>query len=168
MKYFAKTSHKEFEFSIVETDGGYEVIDKSGKRYSAKIEVLDSNRYSLLLNNESFIVNSSKADDTYTTIIRGKQIEVVVDDEKSKVWKEILTEHGGADSNKSMVAPMPGLIVKILVEKGQEITKNSGLFILSAMKMENEIKSPIDGKVKDIFFQEGQSVEKNNIVIELE
>lgn len=168
MKYFAKTLHKEFEYDIIETDGGYEIKDNNGKRIKASIEVIDSNRYSILLNNESFIVNSSKIDDTYTNIIRGKQIEVTVDDTKSKMWKDILIEQGGLTSESKIKAPMPGLIVKILVSKGQEIKNNDPLFVLSAMKMENEIKSQFEGTVKEIYVEEGQVVEKSTLIIELE
>lgn len=167
MKYFATTLHREFEYDIIETDGGYELTDTYGKIIKAKIDIIDSNRYSILINNESFIVNSTKTGDKYTNIIRGKQIDVTVDDTKSKMWKDILIEQGVMGADSKIKAPMPGLIVKILVNKGQEIKQGDALFVLSAMKMENEIKSQYEGTVKDIFVNEGDVVEKSTLIIEL-
>jgi biotin carboxyl carrier protein len=53
---------------------------------------------------------------------------------------------------------MPGLILKVLVEKGQEVKTGDPLLILVAMKMENEIRAPKDGVVQELFVQEGKTV----------
>lgn len=56
-------------------------------------------------------------------------------------------------------ALMPGRIVRVLVNKGDTVTKGAGLLILEAMKMENEIQAPADGVVEEIFVEAGQTVE---------
>ena len=56
-------------------------------------------------------------------------------------------------------ALMPGRIVRVLVEPGQAVNRGAGLLILEAMKMENEIQSPIDGTVKEVFVSPGDTVE---------
>ena len=58
-----------------------------------------------------------------------------------------------------VTAPMPGKVVAILVAKGENVEKGQGLAVIEAMKMENELKSPIDGVVLKIFAQEGQATE---------
>lgn len=66
---------------------------------------------------------------------------------------------------KDIKAPMPGLILDIMVEVGQEVKKGDGLMILEAMKMENVLKSTGDGTISAIEVTKGQSVEKNNVLI---
>lgn len=62
-------------------------------------------------------------------------------------------------------APMPGLVLKILVSEGEEVKKGSNLLILEAMKMENIIKSPADVVVKSIKVSPSDKVEKNQVMI---
>lgn len=64
-------------------------------------------------------------------------------------------------------APMPGLVLSVLVAEGQSIKKGESVAILEAMKMENVIKAPNDGTIKSISVQKGNAVEKNQILIEL-
>jgi biotin carboxyl carrier protein len=63
---------------------------------------------------------------------------------------------------------MPGLVISILVEEGQEVQKGDSLLILEAMKMENVIKAAGKGVVKSIKVQQKNAVEKNQILIEME
>ncbi|HEY2090835.1 MAG TPA: biotin/lipoyl-containing protein [Thermoanaerobaculia bacterium] len=56
-------------------------------------------------------------------------------------------------------ALMPGRIVRVLVEPGQTVSRGTGLLILEAMKMENEIQAPIDGTIKEVFVTVGDTVE---------
>ena len=66
---------------------------------------------------------------------------------------------------KDIKAPMPGLILDIMVEVGQIVKKGDALMILEAMKMENVLKSTGEGTITSIEVEQGQSVEKNNILI---
>ena len=61
---------------------------------------------------------------------------------------------------KEIVAPMPGLVLKVLVEEGAVISKGENLFVLEAMKMENIIKATGDGTITKIFVEKGDKVEK--------
>lgn len=62
-------------------------------------------------------------------------------------------------------APMPGLVLKVLVEEGTEVKKGDNLFVLEAMKMENIIKAPADVTIKTIKIKPGDKVEKGQILI---
>lgn len=62
-------------------------------------------------------------------------------------------------------APMPGMVLKVLVEEGAEVKKGENLFVLEAMKMENIIKSPADVTVKTIKIKPGDKVEKGQILM---
>jgi biotin carboxyl carrier protein len=74
---------------------------------------------------------------------------------------------GGADEGE-LLTKMPGKVVKIMAEIGQEVEKGQTLLILEAMKMENEIKSGIDGVVKAIHVNEGDALEENVVMLEVE
>lgn len=65
-------------------------------------------------------------------------------------------------------APMPGMVVTVKVESDQEIQMGQPLLILEAMKMENEIRSPINGRVKQIMADPGNKVEKGDSLIILQ
>ncbi len=72
---------------------------------------------------------------------------------------------GGAGA---LITQMPGKIVKIFVKEGDEVKKGQTVIILEAMKMENEIKCGVDGKVKLISVKEGQALEAGTLMIEIE
>jgi biotin carboxyl carrier protein len=65
-------------------------------------------------------------------------------------------------------APIPGLVVRVLVEVGQSVSDDQPLLLLEAMKMENEIRSARSGVVKQIVCAAGQRVEQNSVLIVLE
>ena len=67
-----------------------------------------------------------------------------------------------------ILAPMPGLILDIQIEIGQEIKENDPLIILEAMKMENIITSPRNGIIKSILINNGDAVNKNQLLVEFE
>ena len=62
---------------------------------------------------------------------------------------------------------MPGKVVKVLVAVGDEVKSGQGVVVVEAMKMENELKSPKDGKVKAVAVKEGQAVEAGQSLVTL-
>ncbi len=73
-----------------------------------------------------------------------------------------------ASKVNNLKAPMPGLVLDILVKPGQEVEKDTPLLILEAMKMENVLKSPTDGTVKSLGAAKGDAVEKNHVLLTFE
>ncbi len=63
---------------------------------------------------------------------------------------------------------MPGSILKILVQEGENVTKNQNVIVLEAMKMENNIVTDYTGKVKRIFVCEGDTVQAGKLMMEIE
>ncbi|HEX8608798.1 MAG TPA: acetyl-CoA carboxylase biotin carboxyl carrier protein subunit, partial [Pedobacter sp.] len=84
-------------------------------------------------------------------------------------FDKLLDKMGLSNLNAAKVseikAPMPGMVLKVLVEEGAEVRKGESLFILEAMKMENIIKSIADVTVKTIKIQPGDKVEKGQILM---
>lgn len=73
-----------------------------------------------------------------------------------------------ADGEQLIVAPMPGKVVRVLVASGDEVKTRQGLVVVEAMKMENELRSPKDGRVKDVRVQQGMSVEAGRVLVVVE
>jgi len=71
-------------------------------------------------------------------------------------------------SGNTIVAPMPGKIIAIKVSPGQKIKAGDSVLILEAMKMEQEIKSPLSGTVRDILVKEGETVKKEQALLSVE
>ena len=69
---------------------------------------------------------------------------------------------------KSILSFIPGTVMEILVSKGQKVKKGENLLILDAMKMQNNVKCPFDGKIKSIEVKTGDKVAKGTLLIELE
>jgi biotin carboxyl carrier protein len=65
------------------------------------------------------------------------------------------------EGRQVLLAPMPGRIVKVATKVGESVTRGQPLVVIDAMKMENELKSPKDGRVVELFVREGQTVEGN-------
>ncbi len=66
-----------------------------------------------------------------------------------------------------IVAPMSGLILKVLVVEGQQITKTTKVAILEAMKMENDILAGVDGTIKKVYVKDGDNVEVGQVLMEV-
>jgi biotin carboxyl carrier protein len=80
---------------------------------------------------------------------------------------KFLASKSGSKKNENLEAPMPGKIVELLTEEGRDVRAGEPLLILEAMKMQNEIQAPVAGKVKKIHVKSGQSVLKDDIMIEI-
>ncbi len=65
------------------------------------------------------------------------------------------------EGKQTVTAPMPGKVVKVLATVGEQVKEGQGLLVIEAMKMENELKSPKDGRVVELHVKEGQTVEGN-------
>jgi len=127
--------------------------------------------FHVLYNNKSYnisILTHSCDNKQYTLSINDKEIELNIKDSLDQMLDKM-----GFFSNKKLgsgkiKSPMPGLVLKINVNEGDEVLKGDTLLTLEAMKMENLIKSPTNGTVKTIEIKEGSVVTKNQVLLEIE
>lgn len=99
---------------------------------------------------------------------KGHLYQFVVKDEMAILMDKMGFKDAVAASAGLLKAPMPGKIAQLLVQVGDSVKVGQALIILEAMKMENELKSTIDGTVKHFAVVKGQSVEKNELLLEIE
>ena len=71
-------------------------------------------------------------------------------------------------TESGLAAPMPGRVIRVLVQPGDEVAARQGLVIIEAMKMENELAAPRAGRVSEVFVAEGQSVEAGRVLVRLD
>ncbi len=73
-----------------------------------------------------------------------------------------------ARGEQAVVAPMPGRVVRILVDRGDDVVARQGVVVVEAMKMENELRSPKAGRVKEVAVAAGASVEAGRVLLVIE
>jgi biotin carboxyl carrier protein len=164
VKYFSRVGQNEYEIEVLDgkvlVDG--EVIDID-LRQSGAPEL-----YSLLYNGRSFEMLIEAERFNYGVTLRGERFEVQVEDERTRRLNMGRKMVALPEGELAITAPIPGLVVKILVEVGQTVTDEQPLLLLEAMKMENEIRSVRGGVVKKIGVVAGQRVEQNAVLVVIE
>lgn len=98
--------------------------------------------------------------------MEGKSVTVAVNGGRTR---RAAAERGAhARGEQSVVAPMPGRVVRLLVAGGDEVIARQPIVVVEAMKMENELRSPKAGRVKDIAVKAGESVEAGRVLAVIE
>lgn len=97
--------------------------------------------------------------------VNGNDYHIAVTDQFDQLLKQLGMENLAASKVLQVKAPMPGLVLSVLVAEGEEVKKGDNLLVLEAMKMENMLKSPTDGTVKSITVKSGDKVEKNEVLV---
>lgn len=129
------------------------------------------NKYNIIDNNKSYNLEIIKVDITgkhFTIKVNDEIFELDLKDQLDMQLEEMGMSKNEEDRIDNILAPMPGLVLKIIAKEGQEVEKGDSLLILEAMKMENVIKSPGSGIVKEIKVKEQDAIEKNHILIVME
>ena len=105
---------------------------------------------------------------TLTVEIGSRRLEVRLADEYDQLVQRMGLSARPEAATNEVTAPMPGLILQVLVEAGEEVEANTPLVVLEAMKMENVIKADGAGTVKEIKVKKGDAVDKRQLLIEME
>jgi len=132
---------------------------------------LGPNQWHLIQNNRSYrieVVHFDSDEKEFTLMINGVTIGGEIKDKYDLLLQKMGLSNLMTAAVNEVKAPMPGLVLDIIAEKGSSVSKGDSLLVLEAMKMENVLKSPADGVVKNITVQSGEAVEKNQVLIEFE
>ncbi|MBK9293751.1 MAG: acetyl-CoA carboxylase biotin carboxyl carrier protein subunit [Oligoflexia bacterium] len=122
---------------------------------------------SFLFDGKSYMMDVVPSKDGYVIFTGNSYRNVIIHNDESLLHESL---KGGANlaSSDKLVAGMPGKISKIFVTPGQEVSANTPLLIMEAMKMENEMRSAFDCIIKDIHVKEGASVESGALLVTFE
>jgi glutaconyl-CoA/methylmalonyl-CoA decarboxylase subunit gamma len=137
------------------------VINIDGKEFHFEIKPLDNSTFLLVIQNKVYEVTLQELEDgKYSIVVNGNLFEVEILTALQEKAKKLLEEKRSVNHEFEVKAPMPGMILKIKKQIGESVNSGEPIIILEAMKMENELRSPITGKIKELFVNEGNPVEK--------
>jgi pyruvate carboxylase subunit B len=103
----------------------------------------------------------------YVLWVDGWRFGVEALDERARAIRDVSAAAGAAAGPAPLLAPMPGLIVRVLVEPGATVRAGDPLVVMEAMKMENELRAPSDGVVGSVRVSPGAAVERGAVLIEM-
>ena len=164
MKYITTVEGKEFLVEIIDDKH----LSVNGKLYGVDFETVSGQPvYSLIVDGKSHESYVQRGDDNWQVLLRGRLYPVTVEDEREKRLRA--AAGGGVEESGEyhLKAPMPGLVVAIPVDEGQEVKKGQVLLILESMKMQNELRAPRDGVVARVAVVAGEGVDQNQVLIVL-
>jgi biotin carboxyl carrier protein len=146
------------------------LLDHSEVENSNIIKIDESN-YHILIKNKAAkvkVLNTDFLNKNYLVEIDGEIFDIIVKDNFDQEIDKLGLGNNQLLKITNVNAPMPGLVIDIMVTAGQTIKKGENLIILEAMKMENSIKMPNDGIIGKILVKKGQAVEKGAKLFEIE
>ena len=166
MKYFVRYGDSVHEVVV---DGEHVTVD--GKRMTARLEDISGTPLQLLTVGERHErVHARRGSDrsSIELSIGGFRLSLEALDERTRVIRELSGASGKPKGPAHLMAPMPGLIVRVTVKEGEPVRAGQGLVVMEAMKMENELRATADGIVKRVVAAPGTAVEKGALLLELE
>ena len=161
MKFQALVSDRTFDLNL---DGDTLTVDGEPVDYS--LQRISPREVLLLLDGQSITFTVETGDSGTTRLTHhGRSFDV-----KLKTERDLLLESLGMDTAdnaaaRELKAPMPGLVLSVLVEPGQEVQEGDGLVVLEAMKMENELRAQSAGTVAAVHVEPGAAVGKNDLLV---
>ena len=173
MKYIVDVNGEAIALEV--SSDGVRVIDAGGAqgelRRAELIESTDSPVALLRLGSAVIplvIRRDGSTPGAYTLVIGGERYQVEAADERTQAVRAVA--RSTAQSHKAMVlrAPMPGLVVGVVVKVGDRVEAGDRVVVMEAMKMENELRAPAAGTVRAIAVSTGTAVEKGAVLIEFE
>lgn len=162
MKYVTTIDNQEFEI---------EVVDERYIRIGERLLEVDFESvsgqpvFSLILDGKSYESFVYQGDEDWEVLIRGRQYQVKIEDEREKRLKAAAGGGVVEGGEFHLKAPMPGLVVAVLIEEGQDVKKGQVMLILESMKMQNELKAPRDGTMGRVRVKVGESVEQRQTLL---
>ncbi len=140
----------------------------NGQEINADIVRIDDRNFHILHNNKSYnveLIGINKEEKSCSVKVGSNIYSMHMTDQFDELLHQLGMDNLKAAKVSEIKAPMPGLVIRILVAEGDEVEKGGNLFVLEAMKMENIIKAPADVKIKSIKVKPGDKVEKNQVVM---
>lgn len=165
MKYIVVVEGQEIP---VEIDG--RDVRVNGRAFEAHLSPVPGTPLQhLLLGGESLTLAMTRLEaGKWEAQFRGTRYAMEVMDERTRHIRSLTAGAARPDASGQLRAPMPGLVVRVLVQPGDPVQAGKGLIVLEAMKMENELKAKTSARIRSIPVVPGQAVEKGQVLVEFE
>ena len=162
MKYVTTIGEREYIIEIV--DERHILLD--GVPYEVDFDSVSGQPvYSLLLDGQSYESYVYSSEEGWQVLLHGTLYPALVEDEREKRLRAAAGARVAERGEWYLKAPMPGLIVAVLVNEGQKVEKGDVLVVLESMKMQNELKSPKPGTMGRVRVKSGDSVEQKQTLL---
>ncbi len=163
--YVITIDNKKINISIIDSETLK--IDNNIIKY--ELSKVSEYLYLLHINNKVYSITATrKNSEKYTTLIDGHYYEPIVRTLLMEKATEYLAQKEKQSHHLIFKAPMPGLLVKLKKKVGENVELGESLIVLEAMKMENDLKSPVSGIIKEIYVEENSPVEKDQKILLIE
>jgi biotin carboxyl carrier protein len=164
----------DFEFLVdgqrrlisLEKKGDRFVIRKGNSSVEIDVQAISGEAISIIVGERSYLVHIVRDKGKKYIAIAGEVL--VVQPPGAGEQRIDRGEEGGGKGRTLVKAPMPGKVIMVSVAEGDAVRKNQTLAIVEAMKMENEIKSPLEARIKKIYVASGDLVDSDKPLIELD
>jgi biotin carboxyl carrier protein len=165
VKYYVAVNGEEHEVTLDEHG-----VNLDGEQVSATVEAANGSPIRMVTIGDEVhrVVVRRAARGAYTLWLDGYRFEVEALDERARAIRELSGKSAGPSGPAPLIAPMPGLIVRVNAQPGDQVQAGQGLVVMEAMKMENELRAPAAGRVKAVLAGPGTAVEKGAVLVELE
>jgi len=162
-----KINDNEYEFSF---DKKFpDEVYRNDKEYTVKLlKDYGNGILAYSINNRNLLVEINRDNGGYKILHNNFRYEATVKTATTAILEQYMLTNNEDEQHSILKAPMPGMVIKLLCNVGDEVEKGDNLIIVEAMKMENTLTSPSTGKIKSIKAKEGTAVDKEEILIELE
>jgi biotin carboxyl carrier protein len=140
-----------------------------GKALKGDLLKINNNQYHLILDKGSYsidVLKFNREDKQLLLRINSKRVQIKLKDKFDELLHNLGLDEINQKKVNSIKAPMPGMVLSVLVKDGDEVKKGDAILVLEAMKMENILKSPSDGTIKKIAVSKGTAVEKNQLLVQ--
>lgn len=162
MKYVTIVGDEQYTIEInrngqVTVDG--QVVDVDMR------QMQDTTMYSIIIGGHSHDVRMNEGNGAYIVQLSGEIFEVVVEDERTRRLAGLKGGPGATTGEVVIKAPMPGVVVDVLVTQGQRVEQGDIVVILESMKMQNEFKAPRSGQIHSVRVTAGDKVEQHAVML---
>lgn len=177
MQFVGVLDNQEHRFVVDDHDGedGFYTIELDGKAYEVDAQSLPSEIVSALIANKSYDLELDDKDQSNDPLdgrlsirVRGRVVRLEILEARRKRMKDAQSSHFGGLANSHVTSPMPGKVLRYLVEVGDEIAEGQGVVVVEAMKMENELCAPRKGVVAALLVEVGKPVESGTKLMLIE
>jgi len=168
MKLIAEQNNERREIELTKNDTNL-TAEIDGKKYEVEVSEPEPNVYLLKHENkiyQIFVAPNNKPSEPFAVTVGSHNFEIKIFDPKRLRGTD--AESGQTAGASEIKTAMPGKVVRVLAEVGAEVGAGDGVIIVEAMKMQNEMKSPKDGVIKEIRFAEGATVNAGDILVVIE
>lgn len=154
---------------MISQNGNLLEIEVDGKVYHVDLLHTPDGTFSIIESGKSYnielVPKNQPKKYTAHTLYHSYDVEIVDAESRYLINRG---SNGAASHEKTIHSPMPGKVVRVLLKEGDVVKKGETVVIIAAMKMESEYKSPADGIIKKINVKEGETIEGDQILVEIE